>query len=70
MPNPTGINGSSPGKGGGSGRGKGPKKKKGPVGGPSVLNVTTGAKINRTDAAAKMYGAGSKQHLAAQKRFG
>lgn len=39
-------------------------------GGPTVTNVSTGKQISRVDAAAKMYGTGSKQHLAAKKRWG
>jgi len=39
-------------------------------GGPTVTNVSTGKQISRVDAAAKMYGTGSKQLLAAKKRWG
>lgn len=71
MPNPKGINQYS--KGGGAKKAA-PKrasaKKNGPKGGPSVLNVTTGKQINRVDAAAKMYGVGSKQHKQAMKKWG
>lgn len=61
MANPAGKNQYS--KGGIS------SKKKGKKGGP--LTQTTGGKmINRVDAAAVMFGTGSKQHMAAKKKFG
>ena len=66
MPNPKGINQYSEGGGGAKSGAKSKSKK----GGPTVTNVSTGKQISRVDAAAKMYGTGSKQHLAAKKRWG
>ncbi len=66
MPNPKGINQYSGGGGGKKSAAKKPAKK----GGPSVLNVSTGKQINRVDAAAKMFGVGSKKHREAIKRWG
>lgn len=38
--------------------------------GPTVTNVSTGQQIGRADAAARMFGAGSKQHLQMIKEYG